>query len=109
MGLIYPHIVNLLKNTLAVQGRFLFLNLVVVFTAAADIVIGTALSGREEVVSWEFDSLKHVARLVGSIVTLLFGYTEVVYRNKHLNLTDKLYNREKAECYINRGRSALAI
>ena len=37
MGLIYPHIVNLLKNALAVQGRFLFLNLVVVFTAAADI------------------------------------------------------------------------
>lgn len=47
--------------------------------------------------------------MVGRVVALLFGYAEIVNRNKHLNVSDKLNDSKQAESYINRRTAVLQI
>ena len=50
-------------------------------TATAAVGVKTTWTGREEIVCREFDFAENIARTVGGIITLLFGYAEIVYRH----------------------------
>ena len=62
--------------------------LIVIFASASAAVVYIIGTGREEIVGWELNAPENIAGLVGGIGALLFGYTEIVYGNEHLNLTD---------------------
>ena len=57
--------------------------------------------GREKFVKREFYPLELVAGIVGCACAFLFRYTEIVNRNEHLYIANKLNNREKPEGYDN--------
>ena len=50
--------------------------------------VEVAGAGREEIVSGEFNLSENIAGLVCGIIALFFGYAEIVYRHKHLNVSD---------------------
>ena len=75
--------------------------LFLVTTVKAAFTIKVAGAGREEIVSGEFNLSENIARLVRCVVALLFGYTKVIYRYKHLDISDKLNDCEKTKCDIN--------
>ena len=77
--------------------------------AAAAVVIRVARARREKVIGREFDLSEGVAGTVGGIVTLLFGYAEIVYRNQHLNISYELNYREKPQGGINGRRAVLQL
>ena len=57
--------------------------------------------GREKFVKREFYLLELVAGIVGCACAFLFRYTEIVNRNEHLYIANKLNNREKSDGYDN--------
>lgn len=59
----------------------------------------SALSRWEKVVGREIESAEYFAGIISRVAAFLFGYAEIINRNKHLNVSDKLYDGEKSECY----------
>ena len=51
------------------------------FLATAAAAVNIAGSGWEEIIGRELNFTENVTRTVGRIVTLLFGYAEIIYRH----------------------------
>jgi hypothetical protein len=62
------------------KSPFSFLKLLLV-TAATAVTVKATGTGREKVIGRELDFAENVARTIGRIVALLFGYTEIIYRH----------------------------
>ena len=78
-------------------------------TVTSRTVFNVARTRWEKVVNRKLNFAKSITGMVGRIFALFFGHTKIVNRDKHLNITNELYYREKTDGSIYGGCSVLEI
>lgn len=82
------------------QGRFCKRSLLIIAAWVAAALIRFFQLGREEFLCGEFDPIKHFAGAVVVAAAFLLRNTEVVNRNKHLDVADQLHNGKNAQSNV---------